>query len=354
MDNRARAFRATVIKLGAFTIVMVLVFVALVVVFSRYRSGSSNDYTAVFTSASAIKAGSKVKIAGVEVGSVGDVSLNRDNQAEIEFTVDQKYPVPKSVRVLVRYENLTGDRYLELQQGTGNVNEFLDDGAVIPVAQTEPALDLDKLVGGFKPLFRTLNPDEANDLTASIIKVFQGDDQGLALTQLLTNTNQFTNAIADRDKLIGQVIDNLNTTLGTIDGDRQGLDTSLDLLQQLVTGLNEQRGTIGAAITQTSQVTTGLASLLGSTRADLTRTIAATGKTSDELLVAEPYIRQLISRLPDDYKKLSNLGSYGAWLQIYFCRIRILLGGPGGQQVYFTSNDVMGNKTRAGGRCAQQ
>ncbi|NED68861.1 mammalian cell entry protein, partial [Streptomyces sp. SID10244] len=48
MDNRARAFRATLIKLGAFTVVMVLVFVALVVVFSQYRSGKSEQYSALF------------------------------------------------------------------------------------------------------------------------------------------------------------------------------------------------------------------------------------------------------------------------------------------------------------------
>lgn len=352
MDNRARAFRATLIKLGAFTVVMLLVFAALVVVFSRYRSGSSNDYTAVFTSASAMKSGSKVKIAGVEVGSVDGVSLNRDNEAEVDFTVDRKYPLPKSVRALIRYENLTGDRYLELERGTGDVSDTLSDGGRIPIAQTEPALDLDKLVGGFKPLFRTLNADEANDLTASLIKVFQGDGQTAALTELLSNTAQFTNAIADRDQLIGQVIDNLNATLGTIDGDRAGLDSSVNLLQQLVSGLAEQRGTIGSAITQTSRVTNGLADLLSTTRSDLKQTISATGTTSQNLINAEPYIRQLISRLPNDYLKLSNLGSYGGWLQLYFCRIRLLLPGPGGQQVFFTSNDVMGKTTRAGGRCA--
>ena len=132
MDNRARAFRATLIKLGAFTVVMVLVFVALVVVFSRYRSGASNEYSAVFTSASAMQSGSKVKIAGVEVGSVGGVELNRDNDAVITFSVDQQYPLPESVRALIRYENLTGDRYLELQQGTGDTSTFLADGALLP------------------------------------------------------------------------------------------------------------------------------------------------------------------------------------------------------------------------------
>ncbi|MDL9936497.1 MCE family protein [Gordonia sp. ABSL1-1] len=350
MDNRARAFRATAIKLGAFAVVMLLVFVGLVVVFSRYRPGSSNDYTATFASASAIKSGSKVKIAGVEVGSVNSVELTRDNQAEIGFSVDQKYVLPASVRAMVRYENLTGDRYLELQRGSGDTAKTLSDGAHIPIEQTQPALDLDKLVGGFKPLFRTLNAEEANELTSSLISVFQG--QGAGLTQLLSNTAQFTNSLADRDQLIGSVIDNLNRTLGTIDGDRQGLDTSVDLLQQLVSGLASQRGTIGNALTQTAKVTNGLSDLLSATRPDLKRTIAATGTTSEELLKAEPFIRQLISRLPEDYLTLSNLGSYGAWLQIYFCRIRLLFSGPNGTQVFFTAADLMGNKSKAGGRCA--
>ncbi|MFW0785908.1 MCE family protein [Gordonia sp. CPCC 206044] len=352
MDNRARAFRATLIKLGAFAVVMVLVFAGLVIVFSNYRSGSSDDYRALFSSASAIKGGSKVKIAGVEVGSVGNVSLNQDNEAEVKFSVDDKYRLPKSVHALIRYENLTGDRYLELQQGAGSADEFLPAGGEIPIDQTEPALDLDKLLGGFKPLFRTLNADEVNDLSASLVAVFQG--QGPALNKLLGDTASFTSALADRDQLIGSVIDNLNTTLGTLEGDRKGLDTSVDQLQKLVSGLSAQRGTIGNALTETSKTTTGLADLLQTTRPDMKQMVANTGSASQELLNAEPYLRSLLPRLPTDYKKLSNLGSYGSWLQIYFCRIRLLLTGPGGKEYFFTSNDVLGDTTKAGGRCSAQ
>ncbi|GAC68074.1 MCE family protein [Gordonia soli] len=350
MDNRARAFRATLIKLAAFTVVMILVFVALVVVFSRYRSGSTNDYTAVFTSASAMKSGSKVKIAGVEVGSVSGVSLNRANEAEVDFDVDEKYPLPKSVRALIRYENLTGDRYLELQQGSGGAGQILDDGARIPIAQTEPALDLDKLLGGFKPLFRTLNPKEVNELSSSLIAVFQGQGQGLR--QLLSSTSEFTNSLADRDQLIGQVIDNLNTTLGTLQKDQQGFDTSLDLLQQLVSGLSAQRATIGSALTETAQLTNGLSSLLATTRPDIQSTLTNTGKVSEEVLKAGPYVSSLIKRLPDDFKKLSNLGSYGAWLQIWLCKVRLIFTGPGNQQILWTNIDATGDKTNPAGRCA--
>lgn len=352
MDNRARAFRATLIKLGAFAIVMVLVFIGLVVVFSNFRPGSSDDYRALFTSASQIKPGSKVKIAGVEVGTVDDVSLTPDNEAKVSFSVDDKYTVPTSVRALIRYQNLTGDRYLELQQGPGDPDDRLASGATIPVSQTEPALDLDKLLGGFKPLFRTLDANEVNDLSTSLVAVFQG--QGPALNKLLADTASFTNQLGDRDELIGSVIDNLNDVLGTLDGDRRGLDTSLDQLQMLITGLSAQRGTIGNAITQTAQVTDSLTDVLAATRPGLHQTLTSIGTASGTLLQAEPFLRSLLPRLPTDYKMLSNLGSYGAWLQIYFCRIRLLLSAPDGKQYWFTSNDVMGDTTKAGGRCATQ
>ena len=351
MDNRARAFRATLIKLSAFAITMVLVFVGLVVVFSNYRSGSSVEYSALFSSASQMKSGSKVKIAGVQVGSVKSISLTPDNQAKVDFTVDEEFKLPTSVRALVRYENLTGDRYLELQQGAGDPDAFLPDGGLIPLDHTEPALDLDKLLGGFKPLFRTLNPEEVNQLSASLIAVYQGQGQTEAMNQLLTSTSSFTNSLADRDQLIGEVIDNLNETLGTLNDDKENFETSVDLLQQLVSGLSSQRASIGNALTQTATLTNSLADLLVTTRPDIQRTVDNLGKTSAEILKAEPYVRSLIQRLPDDYKILSNVGSYGAWLQLWLCRIRIMFDGPNGQQIWFTPVDVTKQSTNPGGRC---
>ncbi|MFT4086954.1 MAG: MlaD family protein [Gordonia sp. (in: high G+C Gram-positive bacteria)] len=351
MNRRARAFRATCIKLGAFTVVMILVLIGLVMVFSRYQPGSTEKYSAIFTSASAMKPGSKVQIAGIDVGVVNKVRLTRDNTAEVDFTVNDDYRLPTSVRAIIRYQNLTGDRYLELQPGNGDLTKFLSPGAQIPIAQTEPALDLDNLLGGFKPLFRTMSADDVNQLSAALIAVFQG--QGPAVGSLLKATDSMTNTLADRDALIGQVIDNLNQTLGILQADHKGLDQSVDRLQQLVTGLSGDRGIIGNFISQADDATNGMADLLDATRPDIKGSLESLGQTSAQALEAEPFLRTLLGNLPGDFKTLSNLGSYGAWLQIYFCRIRLLLPGPGKSQYYFSAIDVMGDKTRAGGRCAQ-
>ena len=109
---------------------------------------------------------------------------------------------------------------------------------------------------------------------------------------------------------------------------------------------------IGRSISTSARATTGLADLMGVVRPDVKKSLADLGVTSGEALKAEPFLRDLLVRLPCDFKMLSNLGSYGSWLQIYFCRIRLLLPGPGNSQYYFTAINVMGDTTTAGGRCA--
>ncbi|GED99053.1 MCE family protein [Gordonia crocea] len=351
MDNRARQFRATAIKLGAFTTAMLLVFIGLVAVFSKFQGNRTNTYSALFTSASAIKSGAKVKIAGVDVGAVRDIGLTDDNVAKLSFTVDRKYPLPKSVQAIIRYENLTGDRFLELRRGAGDPGQTLSPGTTLPTTQTEPALDLDKLLGGFKPLFRTLDGRQVNELSTSLIHVFQDEQMGPSLNHLLTMTAQLTDALADRDRLIGSVIDNLNSMVGTLDADRTGLITSIDRLEILMSGLAGQKEIIGSSLTSTASVATNMARLLGDTRPGLQNLVRNLGRTTEEILRGESYIRPLLSRLPGDFKKLSNLGSYGAWLQIWICRQRLIFGAPGTPQLVIPTIDMLGNTQKAGGRC---
>ncbi len=62
--------RSMVIKVSIFAVAMLLVAAGLVVVFGDFRFGSESTYHATFTNVSRLKAGQKVRIAGVPVGSV--------------------------------------------------------------------------------------------------------------------------------------------------------------------------------------------------------------------------------------------------------------------------------------------
>lgn len=351
--ERDRVFRATALKLGVFGTVMVLVFAGLVIVFGQFRGGSSGDYAAIFTSASRLTAGSKVRIAGVEVGRVRSVEVTRDHQARIGFSVDDAYELPADVHALIRYENLTGDRYLELEQGSGTSPRTLTHNATIPVENTEPALNLDVLLGGFKPLFETLEPDEVNSLADSLVKVFQG--QGTTMESLLGDTASFTSALADKDKLIGEVIDNLNGSLGTFADNSKGLDTSLVQMRELVDGLARQRGTIGSSLQSTSELTTRLSDVLETNRPALRDLVPEVHQLSDNLLRSPGQLDTTFKQFPDAFRRLSNLGSYGSWLQIWLCKVTIMFTGPNNQTIYWTALDSTTSKNQnPGGRCQKR
>src|SRR5262245_26006772 len=104
----------TLMKVSIFTVAMLLVAAFLVVVFGEFRFASDSAYHATFTDASRLKAGQDVRIAGVPVGSVNKVSLNPDNTVDVAFDINKRYQLYTSTRAVVRYENLVGDRYLEI------------------------------------------------------------------------------------------------------------------------------------------------------------------------------------------------------------------------------------------------
>ena len=168
--------RGTLIKFTVFGLVMVLLTVFLFVVFNETRTGATNGYSAVFADASRLEPGDTVRIAGIRVGTVGDVSLQADRKVLVKFDADRNIKLTDGTKAAIRYLNLVGDRYLELVDSPGSTR-LLPAGAQIPVERTAPALDLDLLLGGLKPVIQGLNPQDVNALTASLIQILQGQGE---------------------------------------------------------------------------------------------------------------------------------------------------------------------------------
>ena len=96
-----------------------------------------------------LRTGKLVRIGGVEVGKVKDISINPDATVRVEFTADNSVTLTEGTQAVIRYDNLFGDRYLALEEGAGGL-KVLSPGQTIPLARTKPALDLDALIGGFQ------------------------------------------------------------------------------------------------------------------------------------------------------------------------------------------------------------
>nr|WP_090280993.1 virulence factor Mce family protein [Mycolicibacterium komanii] len=336
--------RRDALRLAAFLGVCVLGVFGLFAVFGQMRFGeATNSYVAEFTNVTGLENGDFVRIAGVEVGKVKRVEIQPDTTARVEFTADQSVVLTEGSRAVIRYDDLIGGRYLALEEGAGGVKK-LEPGGTIPLARTSPALDLDALIGGFRPLFRALDPDQVNALSSQLIQALQG--QGGTINSFLSQTAALTTTLADRDRLIGEVLVNLNVVLGSLGDQSDQFAKAVDALSELVATLQGRKEDISNGLAYTNAAAATITDLLAEARPPFSKTIHETDRAAGIVVADHEYFDNLLNTLPDAYQALARQGIYGDFFTFYLCDIVLKLNGKGGQPVYVK---VAGQST---GRCA--
>jgi phospholipid/cholesterol/gamma-HCH transport system substrate-binding protein len=316
---------------------------AMFAVFAQLRFDPEHPYRALFSDVSGLETGQFVRIAGVEVGKVKKITVQHDDTALVEFSADDSVVLTEGSRAVIRYDDLIGGRYLALEDGAGGTRK-LRPGATIPMSNTSPALDLDALIGGFRPLFRALDPDQVNALSGQLIEAFQG--QGGTISSFFQQTSALTNTLADRDQLIGQVITNLNTVIGSLGDQSTQFATAVDSLSQLIGTLSDRKEDISNSVAYTNAAAGSIADLLAQARPPLQTVVHQTDRTAGLVVADHGYVDDLLTTLPDKYQTLDRLGLYGDFFSFYLCDAVLKLNGKGGQPVYVK---LAGQDT---GRCA--
>ena len=302
-------------------------------VFAQFRFEKANTYNAVFANVSGLRENNFVRIAGVEVGKVKKVAVQPDSTVRVQFTADESVVLTEGSRAVVRYDDLFGGRFLLLEEGAGGVKR-LGAGATIPLGRTQPALDLDALIGGLRPVFRALNPDQINTISGQLIQALQG--QGPTVGSVLTQAAAVSNTLADRDRLFGSLITNLNTVLGSL-GDQDGqLAKAVDSLSTLMTTLQERKQDLALGIRGTDRIFALGTQVLNRARSPLKKVVDQTDRVAGTLLADKDFLDNLINTLPDDYRIIGREGLYGDFFTFYLCDLILKLNGKTGQPVYVT------------------
>ena len=331
-------------RLGVFLAVCLRGVYGLFAVFGQMRFGEkSNNFRAEFINVTGLETNDFVRIAGVEVGKVKNVEIQPDTTALVEFSADDSVVLTEGSRAVIRYDDLIGGRYLALEEGAGGTRK-LDAGDTIPLARTSPALDLDALIGGFRPLFQALDPDQINALSGQLITALQG--QGGTVNSFLAQTAALTSTLADRDQLIGEVIINLNTVLGSLGDQSDQFDKAVSSLSELVEGLESRGQDISDGLAYTNAAAGSITDLLSQARPPLQKVVQETDRAAGIVVADHEYFDNVINTLPDAYRALARQGIYGDFFSFYLCDLVLKTNGKGGQPVYIK---VAGQTS---GRCA--
>jgi ABC-type transporter Mla subunit MlaD len=233
--------------------------------------GSQYEVTATFENAATLRATSPVRIAGVNVGEVTDISLDGE-VADVTFTVEEDgLPLHSDSQVTIRPRLfLEGNFFLDLKPGSPSAQELSDDG-VIPVTATSTAVQLDQVLTALQGDERealgrllegygtalTHEPSAAEDVgqdpavhgesaAEALNDAFEyggeaGRDSAIVadallgreqhdLSALIEAQRRIFEALNSREGTLAELISNLNTTMGALAAEQSNLATTISLL----------------------------------------------------------------------------------------------------------------------------
>jgi phospholipid/cholesterol/gamma-HCH transport system substrate-binding protein len=238
-----------VVAVAAVAIVIVAVFVI------ALGGGSSYQVHAIFQNASQIVNGDLVQVSGNSIGTVSNISLTPNGQADLtlDITNSTYQPLYAGTLATVRAVSLTGiaNRYVELRMPPAGAPKIADGGR-IPTQNTTSAVDFDEL-------FNTLNGPTRkalqNVIQGSALE-YQGQGKlantawqylnpaiassSMLFAELNRNTSQFTNFIVKTANLVTDIskrstdlsglVSHLSSTTGALARQRTALGQSIQRL----------------------------------------------------------------------------------------------------------------------------
>ncbi|MFH2091880.1 MAG: outer membrane lipid asymmetry maintenance protein MlaD [Pseudomonadota bacterium] len=96
-----------------------------------------------FTSVSGLKTGARIEMAGVQIGSVSNISIDKKTLlARVEFSIDKNIELTEDIIASVKTSGIIGQKFIAISPG--GATTMLEPGDEID--NTESSLDIESLV----------------------------------------------------------------------------------------------------------------------------------------------------------------------------------------------------------------
>nr|WP_091375679.1 MCE family protein [Actinokineospora alba] len=274
--------------------------------------GGGTDYRAEFTESAGLKDGNEVRVAGVKVGRVEDVSLDGDH-VRVDFRVDDVWVGDRST-ASIEIKTLLGEKYLALDP-LGEAEQNPDEA--IPRARTRAPFDLNT---AFNQLAETVDELDVDALAKSMDTMSQafadtprhlrGAMDGLSalaktissrdqqLTTLLSNTRQVSATLAERDSDIATLIADGNLLLAE-------LQARKDVIHNLLVGVRE--------------LSTQLSGLVADNREHLKPALTKLDRIAGILARNQDNLARGVAAMAPFVRVFNNTVGSGRWFDSYMC-----------------------------------
>lgn len=200
----------------------------------------SREVSAVFDDVGDLVVGHSVQVADVRIGSIVDIELTDDYQAEITMSIKDDVFVPVESRALLRTTSLLGEKFIELRpldEDDPMAGTDLVHGDVITETATAPELEF-VTEQAVEILGAVVSSDVATLIETGAVG-FGG--RTAELTSLVEDLSTVSGTLADQTDELVRIIDALDGATATLASSSGELDELLGNLAETATVLADNR-----------------------------------------------------------------------------------------------------------------
>jgi phospholipid/cholesterol/gamma-HCH transport system substrate-binding protein len=314
------SLRWTTIKLMIFTAVTIVVTVQLASVIGNFRFFSSPyQVTAEFSDASGLLKGDVVKAAGVTVGRVKEIHIDK-GLALVTMAIDEGTEIPLEVDAHIRFRNLVGQRMVTLVATDGTPStELLKDGDRIDLSHTQPAFDLTVLFNGLRPLIRSTNPADINIVTKAVTQALSGRSD--EVEGILSSIADVSDTLASRDVQLSELLDNLNVVTADLAGRDDQLTRTLGNMNSFLSDVAASRGDLEQALVTLDDAATRFGRIIDSNDANIKAELDDLATILDAVNDKRADLRAALKALPGFLVGVERVNTYGQWANLHLIHV---------------------------------
>ncbi len=313
-----RHFPKSAFKFGIFALVCVVLLVGLAVRIGNISLFSSrHTVTADLTDVTGLAGGDTVNIAGVSVGQVTGIGVQRGH-AVVTMSVNNTVTLRQSTDVGMRWHNVIGQKEIELYPGKSG--PMLASGATIPLSHDVTDASIDKFLNSLGPVLSSINPTEANSFVENVSGALEGDTA--QINQLINSGAAVSTTVQALDSQVGSIIGNLDQVLTALASRSGDIDSLVTNLQTVSSALASKNTLLDQVVGNLSQVATDLAGLIGNNHNTITSTIDNLQAVAADIQNNQTNLSNSLSTLGSGLAPYIQISQWGQWFAvetIYTC-----------------------------------
>lgn len=288
--------------------------------------GGGDTYYAAFSEAGGLEKDDEVRVAGVRVGKVRDISL-RGNEVLVEFVVDRGTDLGAQTGADIRIKTLLGSMYLALDPEGGGE---LEADSEIPQARTTAPYDVVEAFSGLASTTERIDVDQLSTSLDTLTGMMEGTPEELRGT--LQGLSRLSRNVAARDQQINTLLQNAEKVTGVLADRDKELRKLFRDGDRLIRAVYARREAVSRLLDSTRQLSDELTTLVRQSREDLKPALQHLDQVLDVLVRNQENLDESLRRMGPFYRVFANVLGSGPWFDTFIQNLVVPAPEVGGGQ----------------------